>query len=164
MVREPLAAEVGLGQLVPLDHRPHRAVEDEDALREQRVERVSRIVSAHRWPLPVRLVSSWSWRAGLVPDAISTVNGSPALRAPTPTLTSRRPAAASMRFSSSSSKPSDRSPSLARTHSSLVLAQIEHQHAAAGHRDPRRLGDGARRVVRVVQRLRQQRDVDRARP
>ena len=33
MVREPLAAEIGFGQLMPLDHRPHRAVEDEDALR-----------------------------------------------------------------------------------------------------------------------------------
>ena len=36
--REALAAEVGFRQLVPLDHRPHRAVEDEDALREQAVE------------------------------------------------------------------------------------------------------------------------------
>ena len=38
MRREPLAAEVRLGQLMTLDHRPHRAVEDEDPRREQRVE------------------------------------------------------------------------------------------------------------------------------
>ena len=31
MILEPLAAEVRFGQLVALDHRPHRAVEDEDA-------------------------------------------------------------------------------------------------------------------------------------
>ena len=31
VIREPLAAEVRLGQLVALDHRAHRAVEDEDA-------------------------------------------------------------------------------------------------------------------------------------
>ena len=36
--REPLAAEIRLGQLVALDHRAHRAVEDEDALGEEVVE------------------------------------------------------------------------------------------------------------------------------
>ena len=35
MVLEALAAVVGLGQLVALDHRAHRAVEDHDALLEQ---------------------------------------------------------------------------------------------------------------------------------
>ena len=35
MVREAVAAEVGLRQLVALDHRPHRAVEDQDAFGEQ---------------------------------------------------------------------------------------------------------------------------------
>ena len=34
VIREALAAEVGLRQLVALDHRAHRAVEEEDALRE----------------------------------------------------------------------------------------------------------------------------------
>jgi hypothetical protein len=38
MRRQPLAAEVGLGQLVTLDHRAHGAVEDENPRREQRVE------------------------------------------------------------------------------------------------------------------------------
>ena len=38
VILEPLAAEVRLGQLVALDHRPHRAVEDEDALRERVLE------------------------------------------------------------------------------------------------------------------------------
>ena len=48
MRREALAAEIGLGQLVALDHRPHRAVEHEDALREQRVElcRTSGVIDA----------------------------------------------------------------------------------------------------------------------
>ena len=40
MILEALAAEVGLGQLVALDHRPHRAVEDEDPLGEQGAQRV----------------------------------------------------------------------------------------------------------------------------
>ena len=35
MIGEALAAEVRFGQLVALDHRPHRAVEDEDAALEQ---------------------------------------------------------------------------------------------------------------------------------
>src|SRR6185295_18264205 len=43
----------------------------------------------------------------------------------------------------------------------LVGAQVEQQHVAAGRRDPRRLRDGAGRIVRVVQCLRQHRDVDR---
>ena len=34
MVAEPLAAEVVFLELVGLDHRPHRAVEDEDPLGE----------------------------------------------------------------------------------------------------------------------------------
>ena len=35
MVAEPLAAEVGLGELVGLEHRAHRAVEDEDPLAQE---------------------------------------------------------------------------------------------------------------------------------
>jgi hypothetical protein len=35
VVRKPLAAVVRLLQLVTLDHRPHRAVDDEDALLEK---------------------------------------------------------------------------------------------------------------------------------
>jgi hypothetical protein len=45
MILEPLAAEVRFRQLVALDHRPHRAVEDEDAGRRARVECASAIVS-----------------------------------------------------------------------------------------------------------------------
>ena len=52
MVREPLAAEVRLGQLVALDHRPHRAVEDEDPRRQQRVE-LGPHVRLHRHAFPV---------------------------------------------------------------------------------------------------------------
>ena len=65
-----------------------------------------------------------------------------------------------MRFSSASRNPSTRSPSFERTHSSLVLSQVEDQHASAGRGDARRLGDGARRFAGVVQRLRQHRHVD----
>ena len=36
VICEPIAAEVGFGQLVALDHRPHRAVEDEDAAARRR--------------------------------------------------------------------------------------------------------------------------------
>jgi len=53
--------------------------------------------------------------AGFCPDAISTVKGSPALYAPTPTRDSRRPASSSISRSSASLKPSRRSPSLVRT-------------------------------------------------
>ena len=37
MVREALAAEIGLSELVALDHRPHRAVENQKAFGELRV-------------------------------------------------------------------------------------------------------------------------------
>ena len=35
MAPEAITTEIGLRQPVPLDHRPHRAVEDEDPLCEQ---------------------------------------------------------------------------------------------------------------------------------
>jgi hypothetical protein len=38
VIPESLAAEVGLGEALGLDHRTHRAVDDEDALGEQRFE------------------------------------------------------------------------------------------------------------------------------
>ena len=40
MCANRVAAEVRFRQLVPLDHRPHRAVEDEDPAFEQRSQRV----------------------------------------------------------------------------------------------------------------------------
>ena len=43
----------------------------------------------------------------------------------------------------------------------MMLAQIENQNSSARHRDARRLGDGPRRIRRVVQRLRQQRHIHR---
>src|SRR5918993_1968738 len=43
----------------------------------------------------------------------------------------------------------------------IVFAQIEGQHAAAGLQDARRFGDRARRIRGMVQRLREQRDIDR---
>ena len=48
---EPLAAEIGLRQAVPLHHRPHRPVEDEDPAAEDRVEHVARSLFGHRGPL-----------------------------------------------------------------------------------------------------------------
>ena len=68
----------------------------------------------------------------------------------------RGPAPSSSVASCSSVKPSQRSPSRSRTQFSLVLAQIEHQHAAAGHDDARGFGERARGIAGVVQRLRQQ--------
>ena len=60
-----------------------------------------------------------SLRCGFVPDAISTVNGSPALRAPTPTSDVAQAGADQHPLQLvASSKPSARSPSFARTHSS----------------------------------------------
>ncbi len=99
-----VAAEVRLGQGVALNHRPHRPVEEEDAFREHGTD-----IGLHRDTFGA---------CGLVPEAISTANGSPALREPTPMRTSRRPADASSRASSSSRNPRRRSPSFARTHSS----------------------------------------------
>ena len=43
VVTEPLAPEVGLGQLVRLDERAHPAVEHEDPFAEQAVEGASRV-------------------------------------------------------------------------------------------------------------------------
>src|SRR5205823_13350605 len=106
VIREPLAAEIGVGQLSPLDHRPHCAIEDENALCEQLPQRVSKI-GVHRDASCLRVFVAVSV---FVPPAISTVNGSPALRAPTPTFTSFKPHATSMRSSSASSKPRRRSP------------------------------------------------------
>jgi len=36
VLRETLAAEIGFGQLVSLDHCPHRSIEDEDAIVHER--------------------------------------------------------------------------------------------------------------------------------
>ena len=47
---EPLAAELRLAQRVALDHRAHRAVEDEHALGENRVELLS---GRHRVACPL---------------------------------------------------------------------------------------------------------------
>src|SRR6186997_222205 len=42
----------------------------------------------------------------------------------------------------------------------IVLAEIERQHASARPKNARRLGHGTRGIRRVVQRLREQRDVE----
>ncbi len=56
VVGEPLAAVVGLGQAVGLDHRPHRAVEHEDALAQGGGEvggGVWAVLRGHVWSLRV---------------------------------------------------------------------------------------------------------------
>src|SRR5204863_502161 len=116
---EAFAAEVALRQAVALHHRPHRAVEDENARGEQRVE-LRADVTCHRWSL-FAFFAAFASIARFAPTAINTVNGSPALRAPTPTRTLERPASLSMLRSSSSSKPRRRSPSFARTHASSCV-------------------------------------------
>ena len=87
MIPEPFAAKVGLRQRVPLNHRPHRAVEDQDPLREKRFE-LCPDISFHLFR-PSERVAVFLARlvSPFTPEAINTVNGSPALRAPTPTLT-----------------------------------------------------------------------------
>ena len=47
VAREPLAAEVGLPEPAALDHRPHRAVEDQDALPQRGVELRAHAVTLH---------------------------------------------------------------------------------------------------------------------
>ena len=100
--------------------------------------------------------------AGRVPLAISTVNGSPVRRAPTVTLTSVKPAAFEQprQFAVGEARPAIAEP---LAHPVLiVLAQIEHQHAAAGDQDPERpRRPPAPGRLGVMQRLRQQRDVHR---
>ena len=98
--------------------------------------------------------------SGFRPEAISTVNGSPTFRAPTPTRASRRPASVSMRLELLVAEAEPAIAELGADPRFLVLPEVEHDHAAAGDRDARRLGHGVGRVRRVVQRLRQQRHVD----
>ncbi len=71
--------------------------------------------------------------AGFVPDAINTVNGSPALRAPTLTFTSASPAPTSKFFSASGVNPE---PAIAEAFAHprfVVLSQVEDEDAAARH-------------------------------
>ena len=49
MPGESIAAKIRFGQLVTLDHRPHRAVEDEYPLRHELMQR-GQDISAHRGP------------------------------------------------------------------------------------------------------------------
>ncbi len=49
MPGESIAAKIRFGQLVALDHRPHRTIEDEDPLRQESMQRGQNI-SAHRGP------------------------------------------------------------------------------------------------------------------
>src|SRR5690242_15971437 len=99
MAREPLAAEVRFRQLIALDHGPHGAIENENAFREQAIERVPEF-RAHSVTFCFATCFRVLVAADFVPDAINTVNGSPAFRAPTPTRTSESPASTSMFFNS----------------------------------------------------------------
>src|SRR5262245_61410033 len=82
---ESCATEVCLGQPTALDHGAHGPVKDEDSSFEKFGQRVAHVHASSC----LRFVAV----EGFVPEAMSTVKGSPALLAPTPTLTSRNPAA-----------------------------------------------------------------------
>ena len=115
------------------------------------------------WPVLRRAFAS-SWpplsRPGLTPEATRTVNGSPAMRAPTLTRTSPSPAAASSRPSSSSRNPSRRSPSFARTHSSPCVRRSSTSTRPPGAVMRAASATARAGILRMVQRLREQRDLD----
>src|SRR6185503_393315 len=98
MIAQPLAAKLRLCQPITLNHRPHRAIEQEDAPGEQLVKAGGR-----------------RHRALLAPLAISTANGSPALLAPTLTRTSARPESRSSDSRRALVNPRWRSPNRLRT-------------------------------------------------
>ena len=159
MIREPLAAEVGFGQLVALDHRAHRAVEDEDAAVES--ERRSRfavrgspfVVRCSRFV--IRVVSQWSVirgsaspiGAGFVPrrDEHGERIAGPA-RADAD-LDVGQPGVVEHRLSASSQKPSQRSPSVRAPTPRRARAD---RAPARGRpdEDARRLRERARRILR----------------
>ena len=147
VILETLAAKVLFSQLLALNHRAHGAIEHENPLRHQDFEPFSK-TSFRR--LRVFVVAS-----GFVPEARRTVKGSPVLRAPTPTRTSRSPADVSMRLSSASENPEHAVAQLVAHPRLVVGSQIEHEDAPARRGDACRLGDRARRLLRVVERLRE---------
>jgi hypothetical protein len=147
MRRKPFAAKVFLLQLVPLDHRPHRAVQNQDALCEQFVELLRDV---HHF--------SSSCRS---PLAINTVNGSFSRRAPTRTTVFSKPAAFMSAASCASLKTEPPIAELAPDPAFVVLTKIEHEQPAAGAQNPVCLRQRALGVVRVVERLGEQRNVDR---
>ena len=53
MIAESIAAKVGLSGAVLLDHRPHRAIEHEDALLEKAEEELGAIVAVGRCRPPL---------------------------------------------------------------------------------------------------------------
>ena len=146
---EALAAEIRFRQLVALNHRAHGAVEHEDASDEQFFQPCSNI------HVIVQRLSGASRRA------ISTVNGSPGSRDPTRTCTSGQPR--------TGKKPLEvivleAEPSIAHAIADpflIVLAQVEDEHPPARPHHARGFLDGLRRIGRMVQRLREQRHVDR---
>src|SRR6185295_9310076 len=105
---EVRSAEVLRGEVALLDHRPHRAVDHEDALGEQADEVLG--AGAEREAGVVHL--------DFFPLATMTWKGSPRLLAPISNWRSRRPASFIIFRSESSSKPIHLSPSFF-THSSL---------------------------------------------
>ena len=158
-------------ELAALDHRAHRAVEDRGcASGAGSASSCCRSVIGRGHCLSARprrarpcVPMPVACPVRPAPTAISTVNGSPdAPRADAHRDVVESGAGDAGRAAPSSSKPSQRSPSFARTQASLVLAQVEHEHAAAGPAGcgaPRRSARGG--LVGVMQRLRQQRDIDR---
>ena len=165
---EPIAAEIRFGQPVTLDHRPHRAVEDEDPLRRAGVECASRLVSgieqSHRDPASSCSSCVLSWFV-LIVRLCSRRNQHgeriPGLAGPDADLHIAQTGRGHHALQILVFEPQRPIAELRADPVFLVLAQIEDQDAPAGHRDPRRLGDGARRARRMVKRLRQQRHIHR---
>ena len=129
---EALAAEIGFGQLVALDHGAHRAVEDEDAFGEQAFEcrgRRAVVVSGAR--CFVCVIGYFLLFVGFVPIASSTANGSLVRRAPSATRTSSKPARVSMPDRCSSLNPNQLIAELLAHPGLVVRAQVEDQQPAA---------------------------------
>ena len=99
--------------------------------------------------------------AGFVPDAISTVNGSPVRRAPLVTFTSISPAPSSSASSARGVNPSQRSPRRSRTHVSPCSRRSSTSTRPPGTRMRTASRKHPRRIFGVMQRLREQRHVDR---
>ncbi len=149
---EAFAAEVGLGQLVALNHRAHRAVEHENPPGQQR-RRARRYVFfvdssclGGMW-FRSRCNQHRERIAGLACADADLDVAQPGVRQQPRQLVVAEAEAAIAELGAH--------PLFA------VRAEIEHEHAAAGLRDARGFGHRASRIVRVMQRLRQQGDVDR---
>ena len=135
MRREPLAAEIRFAELVALDHRAHRAVEDENALGEKRRSSICRVVHECVTLGSFLVPGGNQHRERIAGAARADAHGR---RRRSPASAMQSPAAAVV---------AEAEPAIAelRAHPRLVvLAQVEDEHAAAGPQDAVRFGERAR--------------------